>query len=336
MLKVIIKEIRKIVIEEDKELESFNKEEAIIKVKAVGICGSDMHVYAGENPVLSPPRVPGHEFGGIIKNIGSENNNLKVGMKVVVNPVINCGKCFYCKNSMEYLCENQSVIGGDIEGAMKEEIIVPIKNIIKLPNSFDLLYSPLIEPTAVAIHTVNKIYDSTVLVIGMGTIGLLIQQICKNNNNKLISMDIKDYPLKLSKELGADLAINFNDNNKLEILYKFLNNSKIDVVIDTVCSYNTSLFLASIVRKGGKIFMVGIPTKNYEFDIIKIICNEIGIIPNYLYRDLEFKKAADQIIEGKIMYKPLLSKVFDLKDAKDAFEFKDKNPTIKVILKNDN
>ncbi|MHB8277689.1 MAG: zinc-dependent alcohol dehydrogenase [Candidatus Humimicrobiaceae bacterium] len=335
MLKAIIKEIGKVVIEEV-ETPVINEEEALIKVKAIGICGSDMHVYAGKNPVLAPPRVPGHEFGGIIKNIKSKKTDLEAGMKVVVNPVINCGKCYYCKNSMEYLCENQSVIGGDIEGAMKEEITVPIKNVIKLPDSFDLLYSPLIEPTAVAVHTVSKIYNSNVLAIGMGTIGLLIQQICINNNNRLISLDIEDFPLELSKDLGADLSINFNDEDKLGKLNKFLNGRKIDSVIDTVCSYKTILFATDIVRKGGKVYMVGIPTKNYEVDVIKIVCNEVQIIPNYLYKDLEFIKAVDQIIEGKILFKPLLSKIFDLKDASSAFEFKDKNSTIKVILKNDN
>lgn len=335
MLKVIIKEVGKVIYEEV-EPPKIREEEALIKVKAVGICGSDMHVYLGKNPVLAPPRVPGHEFGGIIKDIRSQNSELRIGMNVVVNPVINCGECYYCTNFMENLCEQQSVIGGDIEGAMKEEITVPLKNIIKLPDSFNILHSPLIEPTAVAVHTAGMISNSNIVIIGLGTIGLLIQQICKNNNNKVISLDIEDHPLELSKKLGANLVINFEDEDKIKKLKEFLGKEKIDVVIDVVCSYQTTSFALSIVRKCGRIIMVGIPTKNYEVDLIKILCNEIQLLSSYLYSDLEFKKAADYLIKEKVVFKPLLSKIFDLCDASEAFKYKLNNSIIKVILKNNN
>jgi threonine dehydrogenase-like Zn-dependent dehydrogenase len=142
------------------------EDQAIIKVISVGICGGDMRFYLGKEE-LKEPIVRGHEFGGIIKSLGNQNTEFKTGMKVVVNPAIYCGYCYYCSNSIENLCENIKIMGGNISGSMKEEIIVPIDNIFKLNDSFDLKYAPLIEPTAVATHAVNNIRNSTVLIIGV-------------------------------------------------------------------------------------------------------------------------------------------------------------------------
>ena len=111
MLKVKISKIREIVYENVSSL-SPNTREAVIKVYAVGICGSDIHIYLGQSPGAKLPCIRGHEFGGKVKSISDKDNGLIVGDKVTVNPVINCGSCYYCRNEMEHLCENQEVIGG--------------------------------------------------------------------------------------------------------------------------------------------------------------------------------------------------------------------------------
>ncbi|GAI79114.1 unnamed protein product, partial [marine sediment metagenome] len=178
-------------------------------------CGSEMHIYKGVSPYLKPsaekPVVPGHEFGGIIKSINiGKQCDFKPGMKVVVYIALNCGNCFYCLNGMDHLCENQKFIDGwEIDGGMREETTIPLDNLVELPSSFDLLYSTMIEPTAVAVHAVDKINDSKVLIIGSGLIGLLILKVAKLNNNRVIALDIDDYALRKAGDLMADLVINF-------------------------------------------------------------------------------------------------------------------------------
>jgi len=308
-------------------------DEAIIKVMSVGICGSDMWYYSVEEK-LKKCIVRGHEFGGIIKSLGRKNTKLKAGMKVVVNPAICCGRCYYCYNSMENLCENLKYIGRDISGSMKEEIAVPLDNVVKLNSSFDLTYAPLIEPTAVAMHAANNIKNSNVLIIGVSTIGLLIQQICKINNNKIISLDIQDNSLNLSKKLSSDFIVNFNDKSKIEKINEFLGNNKIDIIFDNVCSEDTLSFAIKMVRKGGEIRMIGIMRKNFELDIRNILYKEIIIKPSFAYTSLNFKKAIDYVLSDKINTKILISKIFPLNKAKEAFEYKLKNPSGKVVLVN--
>jgi L-gulonate 5-dehydrogenase len=309
-------------------------DEAIITVGAVGICGSDMHIYLGKNPGISPPHVSGHEFGGFIKELGSRSPSLKIGDKVVVNPVINCGECYYCKNSMEHMCDTQVVIGGQIEGAMAEEIAVPIKNIIKLPDSFSIIQAPMIEPVTVCIHCLQNIMNSTVLIVGLGTVGLIGQQMCMMNGNKVVGTDISDFSLKMSKNLGADLTVSFSHPGRDLKIQDFLGEEKIDLVIDTVCSKETLDFCTKIVRKKGKIIIIGIPEKNFETNILNILFKEITLLSGSLYLDSEFEKAAQTTVDKKIEVKRLITKTFALDRAKEGFEYKLNNPCIKVVLTN--
>ena len=338
MLQIKVEDVKKITYE-NVEPPSVGRNEALVKVHSVGICGSDMHVYLDENPVLKPPKVQGHEFGGIIKEMGSPFSGLEEGMKVVVNPVVNCGSCYYCKSGQSYLCERQSVIGGDLDGAMKEEISVPLANIVPLPDDFDLKYSPLIEPTSVAVHTVNGLIangvrGSNVLIIGLGTVGLLIQQVCKMNGNRVIAMDIQEHSLNLSKKLGADLVLNARRENTIEKISEFLGDKKLDVVFDIVNSKHSLNVAVNAVRKQGRIIMVGIPPKNFEVDVIGILCKEIHVTGSYLYSDSEFRTAAEYVIQGKVDIKPLLSKTFPFENAAEGYEYKLTVPSIKVALVN--
>ncbi|GAG76091.1 unnamed protein product, partial [marine sediment metagenome] len=303
----------------------------------VGICGSDMHIYNGVNPVLKPPIVLGHEFGGIIEEISSnsKNNQIKIGQKVAVFPLINCGKCYYCINNMDNLCINQKIFGNDeISGGMQEKVAVPLKNLVKLPDSFDIIYSSLVEPVAVATHVADDIKDSNIIIIGVGTIGLLIQQVCKKNNNSVITLDINSLSLRKSDNLQSDLTINFKDPNKVKKILKFLGKNKIDTVIDCVGNKHTLEFSINIIRKKGNIILVGVPENEINLDVVKILCNEINLRGSYLYSFDDFYKAKEYIINNNIDISEIDLKIFNLFKTIDAFKYKNNHPDKKVILKN--
>jgi 2-desacetyl-2-hydroxyethyl bacteriochlorophyllide A dehydrogenase len=334
MLKVRVSDIKKISYEQVGP-QQCDEDQAIIDVHTVGICGSDMHVYLGKNPVLKPPRVQGHEFGGTVKELRNDGGFIKKGDRVAVNPVVSCGKCYYCKRGEEYLCENAYVIGGEVEGAMQEEIAVPLKNLVVLPESFDLNFAPLIEPTSVAVHTVNirPVSNANVLIIGLGTIGILIQQVSMLNKNRVVSVDKTKYSLDLSKKFGAELTLNAQENNNVEkSIIDFLGEDKIDVVYDTVCSPKTIQMAINVVRKRGSIVVVGIAPKNFVVDVLGILCKEIKIFGSYLYTHKEYEKAAEYVINETIKVKELLSKTFSLKEAEKAYEYKLNVPSIKVAV----
>jgi threonine dehydrogenase-like Zn-dependent dehydrogenase len=306
---------------------------AILKVAAVGICGSDMHVYVGENPVIKPENhVCGHEFGGTIKEVPAGTSHLRVGDKVCVNPVVNCGVCHYCQHGMEHMCVKQNVIGGDIDGALKEEISVPLANIVKLPADFDLTYSAMIEPVAVAIHSSKHVRQSNVLVVGLGTIGLLTVQVCKLNGNRVIATDINEENFKLARELGADATFISKAEDPAGLASRFFENGRLDYVIDNVNIESTVNYAITAVRKMGEIVLVGIPHANFKVDIIGVLLNELVVSSSYLYSDEDFRHAASLVATGKIDVKSLVSKKFKLRDAKEAFEYKLNTKSIKVLI----
>jgi len=153
--------------------------ESIIKVSASGICGSDMHAYHGKDDRRVPPLILGHEISGIIEK-GKE-----IGRKVVLNPLITCGKCDYCKNNREHLCNKRIILGMnkpiERQGGFAEYVTIPDKNIYELPKKLNIEEAPIAEPTAVALHAVElgekellkPIQNTRVLIIGGGAIGLL-------------------------------------------------------------------------------------------------------------------------------------------------------------------
>lgn len=333
MLQAKIQEIKKISYEQVKAPE-LQSNQAILKVSAVGICGSDMHVYLGENPGIKPPHVAGHEFGGVIRSIDGADTGFAVGEKVVVNPVVNCGACYYCRGHMEHMCSNQYVIGGQRDGAMVEEIAVPTANLIKLPESFDMKYSPMIEPVAVVVHCLKGVTGLNTVIIGTGTIGLLALQILKSNGNTVIAVDKNDFSLQMSGRLGADLSLNGADPELQRKIERFLFPAKVDLVVETVCSRSTFQFATTVVRKMGKVIVIGIPEKNFEVDILNILFNEVTVAGSSLYLNYDFEEAKRLVVEGRINVKDLVTMTFPLNKAQEGFAYKLNSPSIKVILTN--
>ena len=189
------------------------KGESIVKVSASGICGSDMHAYHGKDNRRIPPLILGHEISGII-----EQGETK-GKKVVLNPLITCGSCDYCKREREHLCNKRIILGMnrpiERQGGFAEYVSIPDKNIYELPINLDIKEAPIAEPCAVALHAVEigekellkSIKDSKILVIGAGAIGLLcgliLSKIKKCEN--IIILEPNDKRLKESlKYLDAD------------------------------------------------------------------------------------------------------------------------------------
>ena len=188
------------------EVDAIAKEgETLIKVSAVGICGSDMHAYHGKDERRIPPLILGHEVSGVIKE-GS-----KKGKKVVLNPLISCGECNYCKNGREHLCVKRIILGMnkpiERQGCFAELVLTPDKNIYELPSNLDIKQAPIAEPTAVALHAVElgkevlkkPLDHSRVLIIGGGAIGLLCALILEKYKKckEIVLVDLNEKRLKV-------------------------------------------------------------------------------------------------------------------------------------------
>ena len=264
--------------------------ESIIKVSASGICGSDMHAYHGKDERRVPPLILGHEISGIIDK-GKLN-----GKKVVLNPLITCGKCDYCRNGREHLCGKRVLLGMnrpiDRPGGFAEFVSVPDKNIYELPKNLNMQEAPIAEPCAVALHAVElgekelfkSIKEVKALIIGAGAIGLLCGLIlskvkdCKN----IVIVDPNDKRLKESlKYLDAD---GFKPDSKNIISDHY------DVIFDTVGLEATRQQAIRCIKPGGIIIHIGLTQPSGIFNFRKATLQEITFIGTYCYTNKDFEK----------------------------------------------
>ena len=267
-----------------------DKGESIVKVSASGICGSDMHAYHGMDNRRIPPLILGHEISGLI-----EEGNF-AGKKVVLNPLITCGKCEYCKSKREHLCFKRIILGMSKpikkQGGFAEYVSIPDKNIYELPKNLHINEAPIAEPTAVALHAVDlgekelstSINKSKALVIGGGAIGLLCGLILSKIKNckEIVIVEPNEKRLKeCSKYLDA-LSVKPNS--------KVLQSDNFDIVFDTVGLEKTREQAIKSVRPGGVIIHIGLSESSGSFDFRKATLQEITFIGTYCYTNADFKK----------------------------------------------
>ncbi len=274
--------------------------ESILKIQASGICGSDMHAYHGKDDRRIPPLILGHEVSGIIQNGKFKDKT------VVLNPLISCEKCDYCKNKREHLCPERTMIGMSRpikrEGGLAELVSVPEKNIYEVPKALDTKEAALAEPAAVALHAVilaeqtlkKSLAESKVLVQGAGAIGLLCGLILskdKNCKNIFLSDPNKKRLDECSKYLDAKF-VNPTD--------KSIKENDFDLVMDSVGLEVSRQQAIHVVSPGGSIVHIGLTQPSGTFNFRKLTIQEITLIGTYCYTNNDFKNTLNLLTNKKL------------------------------------
>ena len=318
MRALVYTDIQKLIYREENNPKSI-KGESIIKVSASGICGSDMHAYHGKDNRRIPPLILGHEISGVIK----EGKN--AGKEVVLNPLITCGKCDYCKKEKEHLCSNRIILGMnrpiERQGGFAEFVSIPERNIYNLPSGLTIKEAPIAEPTAVALHAVElgeksmskDINETKALIIGGGAIGLLCGLILSKVKkcNDIVIVDPNNKRLKeCSKYLDA---ITVDPKNKV------ITENTYDIVFDTVGLETTRLQAIKAIKPGAIIIHIGLTQQSGDFDFRKTTLQEITFIGTYCYTNKDFKKTLD-ILSNKELGSLDWIEYRNLKDGAKAFK----------------
>ena len=328
----------KILLEEVK-IPLVGEKQVLIRVKVCGICGSDIHSYKGKHPFVHPPIVLGHEFSGEIHQVGQGVRDFSPGDRVTVEPNIVCGKCYNCVHGRYNICTNLKVIGCvGYDGAFSEYIVVPEDKVLKLPDDISFEKAALIEPTAVAVHAVRKAQQKVgdkVVVLGAGTIGLLVTQVANlAGAEKIIVTDLLDYRLEKAKNLGADEVIDPKSQDLVKLIHKEYGKDGIDLVYDCVGIEETISQAIQIARKGIRIMVVGVPEERIKVDLSLVQDRELEIVGSLMYIREDFATAIDLIQKGKIKAESLLTHRFKLKDIDKAFHLvtEGKEKVLKVLI----
>ena len=318
----------------EKGLPEIKEGEALISVKICGICGSDLHVYRGKHPFVKEPRVPGHEFSGVV----AEGDIYSRGEAVTVEPLIPCGKCDLCIRGEYNVCRDLKVIGIHVDGAMAEYVKVPEDRIYRLPKGVSFKEGALIEPLAVAVHIVRRAkvsLNDDVLILGAGPIGLLVLQVAKLLGVKRIFItDVVDYRLDLAEKLGADYTINASVDSVEEVVYKATNGLGVDIAIEVAGAPNTPLQAVKLTKPHGRVVIVGFfEEPRVPMDMTEIVAKELEIVGSRVYWH-DFKTAIDLVARRVINVKRIVTHSFPLEDVAKAFEVADKKlyNAVKVLV----
>lgn len=310
----------------------------LVKIKKIGICGSDIHVYHGTHPFTSYPVTQGHELSAQVVRLGEGAKGFTVGQKVTIEPQVYCGKCYPCTHGKYNLCEELKVMGFQTTGTASEYFAVDASKVTPLPENLTYSEGAMIEPLAVTVHAAKRfpeIQGAKVAILGCGPIGILLAQSLKAlGASQVMITDISDYRLALAKKCGVDFAVNTKNTDFGEALTENFGPDKADVIYD--CAGNDITMGQAIkhARKGSTIILVAVFGKMAAVDLAVLNDHELDLNTSMMYRHEDYVDAIRFVSEGKILLKPLMSKHFPFKDYQAAYEYIEKNgeTTMKVLI----
>ncbi|MDN5708352.1 MAG: zinc-binding alcohol dehydrogenase family protein [Planococcus sp. (in: firmicutes)] len=315
------------IIEQDRP-QLQNPEDVLVRVKRVGICGSDMHIFHGSNPLATYPRVVGHEVAGEVVETGKAVASLKEGDHVVVEPINYCGECYACHKGRPNVCEKLSVFGVHEDGGMREYIVLPEKQLHAVDKQLDWDEIVLAEPYTIGAQAVWRGQvekGDTVLIQGCGPIGICILKLAKIAGATVYMSDLSEERLKFAQENGADKVINAGAASVKEKVLEFTNGAGVNVVIDAVCIPSTVELSIDVVSPAGSVVVLGFTEQPSAIPQLPITKKEVTIVGSRLQTH-QFGPVVKYLNSGELTSGGLITHKFKLDDVKEAFSFVENNP----------
>ncbi|MEM1929262.1 MAG: zinc-dependent alcohol dehydrogenase family protein [Thermofilaceae archaeon] len=314
--------------------------EVLLRVGACGICGTDIHFYRGEWRVKTP-LIPGHEFSGVVEEVGPGVDWIEEGEHVVAEPNITCGHCYYCRmERRNFYCPNIRAVGVDVAGAFAEYVKVPAANVYSVPRWMSFEEAALVEPIACCVrglYNVGLEPGDTVAVVGAGPIGLLMVQLAKMwGASRVYAVDLIDRRLSLARQLGADVAINTGREDPVEVLRGDTEGIGVDVAIEAVGSSKAIELAVKLARRGGRVLIFGVAPESDVLQLrpFELYDKELMMVASYR-SPYTFQRAVRIASSGRVMLRPIISHVLPLERGVEAFRMVDekKEDVVKVVLR---
>jgi L-iditol 2-dehydrogenase len=319
-------------------------DEVLLRIRACGICGSDIHGWDGSSGRRHPPLIMGHEASGEIVAAGPKVTQWRAGDRVTFDSTIYCGVCRFCQTGAVNLCENRRVVGvSPVEykqhGAFAEKLALPARILYRLPDTLPYEQAAMVEPVSIAVHAVQRIKSAkkdTAVVIGSGMIGLLVVQALKWAGAKqIIAVDLADNRLALAKQLGATHTLNPGRVEVTAEVLKLTDGLGADVALEVVGLTATVNLALNVLKRGGSCVLVGnLSPKTQDFPLQAVVTKELTLTGTCGSAG-EYPLCLDLIAKGIINVKPMIEAVVPLTEGAawfDKLSAKDGGKYMKVIL----
>jgi L-iditol 2-dehydrogenase len=312
--------------------------EVLLRVRRIGICGSDVHVYHGRHPYTSYPVVQGHEFAAEVAAVGAGVTDVPLGAKVTAMPQETCGTCRPCRRGDYHICDALKVRGFQAPGCAQELYVTPAEKVLLLPEDFTFEQGALVEPAAVAVHAVGRVEGGlggcNVVVLGAGPIGNLVAQVARSQAAGVLITDLSDFRLAVARACSLEHTSNAATESLADAAHRAFGADGFDVAFECVGVEGTIAAAIDAIRKGGTIIVVGVFSERPRVDLGYVQDHELNIRGSLMYKREDYERAIECIARANIATGPLISRHFPLGDYLAAYRHIDQaqDRTMKVLI----
>ena len=310
----------------------------VLRVKKIGVCGSDIHVWHGLHPFTSYPVVQGHEFSAVVEAVGEGVTKVKPGMRATAAPQKVCGVCNPCTRGDYHICDELKVRGFQAPGCAQDLFVVTEERIVAFPDSLSFEQGALIEPAAVAAHSTSRapaLAGKNVVVLGAGTIGNLVAQAARcRGAKKVMITDLSDFRLEKALAAGVDVACNVGQEDFAEKVKEVFGIEGFDVAFECA-GVEVSLDAAiQNIQKGGDIVVVGVYGARPCVDMSVVGDRELSLIGTLMYQQSDYEQAVEWVADGSMITEPLVTGHFPFEQYEEAYRFIEKqgDTTLKIVI----
>lgn len=304
------------------------KHEALIQVKAAGICGSDIAAYRGVNPLVSYPRTIGHEIAGEVVAIPPNGKGIKPGDKVIVDPYLHCGQCYPCRLGRTNCCERLQVLGVHVDGGMSDYFCHPADMLVKAPDDMPWDVMSMAEPLTIALHGLHRTRlrgGEHIAIIGAGAIGLLAALAAIHYGATPIVVDIVQARLEQARAMGIPHVVNAATENVGEAVRGITGGRMAEVVLEASGANAAVRMTLDLVSYAGRIGLTGWPKQETPLPTDWITRKEVDIVGCRTSVG-EFEEAVELIHSRKVDVRKLITATFPMEEAARAIEEIERNP----------
>lgn len=326
------------IIYQEVDIPEVKPDQIKVKMKRIGICGSDIHVNHGKHPYTSYPVVQGHEVSAEVVETGKDVTTCKVGDKVTIQPQVVCGKCYPCTHGMYNDCEVLKVMGFQTTGMASDYFVVDANKALVLPEEMSWDHGAMIEPLAVAVHAVLRyaadMTGKKAVVLGGGPIGNLVAQTAKALGAEVVLLsELSAYRLDTAKKCGI-ATVNPSEKDLLEAIIEACGEDRADVIFECIGINPTMKQAIAYARKGSHIVVVGVFADLTTVDMAAVQDHELTLLGSAMYREEDYIKAIELVAAGKIEFETLITHRFGFREFKKGYDTIDleKDKAMKVMI----
>ena len=325
---------------EETPLPRMGARDALVQVKACGICHSDLHIIKGQIKVPKLPLILGHEISGQIKQVGAEVKGFKEEDRVMVSGMIPCGECYFCSSGKDNICPKKIELGIQIDGGYAEYVTVPSRNLFKIPDEISYEEGAILtDAVATPFHAIrlgSTGFGDLVAIIGLGGLGMNAVQLARLSGARVIAVDILDEKLRIAKELGAEELVNSKIQDPVQRILELTDGRGADISFEFVGLPTTFEQAIASVKKGGKVVLAGVGTDFVRLAMRDITTKEIEIIGvQGFVAQSEYPALVQMVLHKRLDVKRMITHTVSLNDIRKGLEILEKqigNP-IRVVLK---